>query len=216
MASVLSTKKLALNQKELLLNSGVGLVEYDAISIKFPDIQIKALDLENVIFTSKNAVKAIEGKKIEVKYCFCVGDKTSSFLRRKGYEVVEVAENSKELANILVKKYKHKEFHFFSGNKRRDELPEILKEHNIKFSETRVYETQLNPQKFDSEFDGILFFSPSAVQSFTAENKFKSSTAFCIGETTANEVGKHTNKIIIASRPAIENVIAKVVSNLKD
>lgn len=215
MATVLSTKKLALNQKELLLNSGIGLVEYDAISIKFIDFNILNENIQNAIFTSKNAIKAIEGKDIDITDCYCVGVKTSAFASEKGFKVIFSADNSRELALKIIKEHNQKEFRFFSGNKRRNELPELLKKNKIKLTETQVYETQLNPNKFESEFDGILFFSPSGVQSFTEQNQINT-TAFCIGETTASEAKKHTNKVILATKPAIENVIAKVVSNLKN
>jgi len=215
MPSVLSTKKLALNQKELLLNSGIGFVEYDAISNKFIDFDLRKEVVENAIFTSKNAVKAIAEKHLEIKNCFCVGDKTSAFLKEKGYLIVETAENAKDLAQKIIQDHNEKQFHFFCGNKRREELPHLLRENNIQLSETVVYETSLNFKKFESDFDGILFFSPSAVQSFTKENKINS-IAFCIGETTVNEVKKHSENVIIASKPSIENVIVKVVSNLKN
>ena len=215
MPTVLSTKKLALNQKELLLNSGIGLVEYDAISVKIVDFSLENKKIQNAIFTSKNAVKALEGRDIEIENCFCVGEKTSAYAKAKGLNILEKGDNAKELALKIVKDHTPKNFHFFCGNKRRDELPEILKENNIKFKETRVYETSLNPTKFESEFEGVLFFSPSGVKSFTELNQLKT-TAFCIGETTATEAKKYTDEVITASKPGIENVIAKVVSNLKN
>lgn len=214
MATVLSTKKLALNQKELLLNSRIGLVEYDSISIKFIDFTLEEGKIQNAIFTSKNALKAIEAKNIEIENCFCVGEKTSAYAKAFGLKISEKADNAKELALKIVKENSQKEFHFFSGNKRRDELPELLIENNIIYKETRVYETSLNPKQFESEFDGILFFSPSGVQSFIEKNQLKT-TAFCIGETTATEAKKHTSKVIIASKPSIENVIVQVVNYLK-
>lgn len=215
MATVLSTKKLALNQKELLLNSGIGLVEYDAISIEPIPFDIKNQEVENAIFTSKNALKALLTEKVKIRKCFCVGEKTSEFARSHGLIVIKSANNAKKLALAIIENHSNERFHFFSGNKRRDELPELLKENNIIYKETKVYKTELNPQKFDSEFDGILFFSPSGVQSFTLEN-ILNTTAFCIGETTANEASKHTDKVIVASKPSIENVIAKAVSKFKN
>ncbi len=215
MPTVLSTKKLALNQKELLLNSGIGLVEYDAISIKFIDFNLENKSIQNAIFTSKNAIKAVENKNIKIKDCFCVGEKTSAYAVGNGYKVIETAQKSEELALKIIQEHKEKEFHFFSGNIRRDELPELLKKNDIKYNETQVYKTELNKKKFYSEFDGILFYSPSGVQSFTRENKLNT-FAFCIGETTASEARKHTEKVITATKPAIENVIVKVVSELKN
>ncbi len=215
MPTVLSTKKLALNQKELLLNSSIGLVEYDAITIKFIDFKLEASKIRNAIFSSKNALKAIEGKNIEIENCFCVGDKTAAYAESNGLKISAKADNARELALKIVKEHPQKEFHFFSGNKRREELPEILRENNIIYNETRVYKTSLNPRKFESEFDGILFFSPSGVRSFTEKNPINT-TAFCIGVTTASEARKHTNNFVVAKQPTIENVIAKVVSKLKN
>lgn len=214
MPTVLSTKKLAPNQKELLLNSGISLVEYDAIKIKSIDFVLEEKRIKNAIFTSKNAVNAILKKDLKIEDSFCVGDKTAGLLEKNEYSVIEKAQNSAELGKALVENHPEKHFHFFCGNKRRDELPEILKAHNVNFSEIQVYETGLNPKKFESHFDGIMFFSPSGVKSFTKENKIKN-TAFCIGPSTAEEAAKHTDKILVASKPGIENVIAKVVAYFK-
>ena len=57
MKTVLSTKMLSPSQKELFLNSGLGLVEYDALKIEQLDVKIPFTH-SNYIFTSKNAVKA--------------------------------------------------------------------------------------------------------------------------------------------------------------
>ena len=54
MPTVLSTKKLALNQKELLLNSGIGFAEYDAINIEFLNFDLPKQTIQNAIFTSKD------------------------------------------------------------------------------------------------------------------------------------------------------------------
>ena len=215
MATVLSTKKLKLNQKNLLLNGGIGLVEYNAISIEFRDFSLDQELIENAIFTSKNAIKAIAEQDLKIKNCFCVGEKTATSAEKIGFKIIETADNAKELALKIVQNHSEKDFHFFSGNMRRNDLPEILTKNNISYNETMVYETALNIKKFESEFDGILFFSPSAVESFTTKNKLNS-IAFCIGNTTANEAKKYTDSIIVASKPAIENVIAKAVSELKN
>ncbi len=215
MPRVLSTKILAQNQKELLLNAGMSIVEYDAIKIKFPEFPLEENKIKNAIFSSKNAVKAIEKKALNIENCFCVGTKTSALLREKGFHVKETAENSEKLAQIIVEKYGDEKFIFFCGNNRRDELPEILKKNTVSLKEIEVYNSFQDPWKFESKFDGIMFFSPSAVKSFTRKNELDT-TAFCIGETTALEAKKHTDKIIVATSPGIENVIAKLVNYFKN
>jgi uroporphyrinogen-III synthase len=215
MASVLSTKKLSLSQKQLLLNSGKGLVEYDAIQIDFIDFKTDSGLIQNAIITSKNTVKAILKKDLKIKNCFCVGEKTASFLRRNNFNVTEIANYGVDLAQIIVEKYLDEQFTFFCGNERRDELPAILKKNNVNFDEIEVYKTKLKPKQFEREFDGILFFSPSGVKSFVSENKLNKSIAFCIGTTTASEAKKYTNNIVIANKPSIENVIVQAVKYFK-
>ncbi|MCR9182335.1 MAG: uroporphyrinogen-III synthase [Flavobacteriaceae bacterium] len=213
MPTVLSTKKLSESQRSLLLQAGVGLVEYDAIGIKLVDFEIKGI-IKNAIITSQNSVKALVDKKVQIENCFCVGEKTKALLVENGYRVKEMTNYGNELAEIIVEKFADQKFTFFCGNLRRDELPSILKENNVAFTEVDVYKTILKPKKLERKFKGILFFSPSAVESFIMENDLKNTTAFCIGTTTASEAEKHTNKINVATKPTIENVIVQVVKHL--
>ncbi len=213
MKRVLSTKKLSLSQKELLLNAGLGFVEYDAITIEFIPFQTGGL-IEHAIFTSKNAVKAVLAKNITVQKAYCVGSKTEAFLKENDITVLAVAENATKLAQQLVSEYKDTHFVFFCGSKRRSELPETLKKYQMVFREVHVYNTLLNPKSFETNFDGILFFSPSGVESFTLENDLKKSAAFCIGNTTAEAIKQYTDKYIIASKPTVENVIVQAVKHL--
>ncbi len=214
-ATILSTKKLTLAQKELLLNTGLGFVEYDAINIELLEIKIDH-ETQNAIFTSKNAVKAIQNSEFRIQNCFCVGSNTKKLLEENGQNVVEVAQNASDLAKTIIKKYKNGSFLFFCGNLRRNELPDLLKRNNVNVKEQIVYKTHINSKKFNRSFDGILFFSPSGVQSYVSENKMDKSIAFCIGSTTASEAKKYTNNIIIANKPTVENVIVQAVKYFKE
>jgi len=69
-------------------------------------------------------------------------------------------------------------------------------------------------QQFHSKFDGIMFYSPSGVQSHTTRNTINA-TAFCIGETTAAEAKKHTTHIVMPGTPGIENLIAAVAKTFR-
>lgn len=215
MPTLLSTKKLSTSQKQLLLNSGLGLVEYDAIKIEFIDFTPEDPTFENAIVTSKNSAKAILKYNLEIEKCFCVGLQTANSLRENGYHIAEIADYGADLAQKIAKNHQNENFTFFCGNKRRDELPAILTENNIRFSEIEVYRTTLNLKVFQQEFDGLLFFSPSAVKSYTAKNKMKDSIAFCIGKTTTSEAEKYTSKIITATKPSIENVVVQAVKYFK-
>lgn len=215
MPTVLSTKKLSKPQKQLLQNSGIDLVEYNSISIQFNDFDPGQEPIDNAIITSKNSANAIIYRKIQIKNCFCVGEKTASLLQKQQYKIQETADYGRDLAEVISEKYRDESFTFFCGNKRREELPSILIEKNVRFREVEVYKTEINRKQFDREFEGVLFLSPSGIQSFTSKNEIKNSIAFCIGETTASEAKKYTNNIIIATKPSIENVIVQVVKKFR-
>ena len=214
MPTVLSTKKLKENQRSLLLNAAISLVEYNAIKIEFVPFKVPS-NIENAIFTSQNAVKAIQDSRTKIQDCFCVGKKTKLLLQESGLNVIKMTEYASELADYLVKNHKNDSFHFFCGNIRSDEIPSKLKENNITFEEIEVYKTTLNPKKFERNFDAVLFFSPSGVRSFVSENKINTSEAICIGTTTATEAKKYTENVGIANATTVESVIAKAVKILK-
>ncbi len=209
-ARILSTKKLEDSQKELLLNADISFVETDFI--KPEPIEFNSPPhIKSAVFTSKNAVKAVLKKNIEIDNCFCVGDKTETLLKKNGLTVLEKAYQAKALAEKIIKNHADKDFIFFCGDKRREELPEFLKKYNIKLQEIEVYKTELNSKQIEGNFDGVMFFSPSAVQSFVLRNEFENMTAFCIGKTTQAEAKKYTNNIITANKASIENVIVQVI-----
>lgn len=212
--TILSTKKLKTNQRELLLNRGIGLVEKNFISIVPLAFDIEHIP-ENIIFTSKNAVKAVlqlpDLRELQQKRIFCVGEKTAAFLKQNGFKPFRIANYGSDLASVIVDEFNEEEFLFFCGKKRHYDLPKQLENAGVSFSEVEVYDTLPDQKKIDRIFDGVLFFSPSAVKSYCSVNSMNSSVAFCIGTTTATEAKKNTDNIIIASTPSIESVIVQVV-----
>jgi uroporphyrinogen-III synthase len=89
---------------------------------------------------------------------------------------------------------------FFCGNKRLDTIPKLLHEANIPLEEIQVYETKLTPYQLSDSFDGILFKSPSAVESFFSVNTLRAEIpCFAIGNTTAQALRSQVNNPIIIS-----------------
>lgn len=214
---LLSTKKLTLSQKELLLNAHFRLIEYDAIAIEYLKFNAPEV-IENAIFTSQNAVRSFienESAKSTILNCFCVGEKTKALLVKNCQKVMKMASNSKELGDFIIEMDKNEPFYYFCGSRRRDELPNLLKSSKIELFEVKTYKTTLKPRIFTQKPDGILFFSPSGVESFKQENSMQNAVAFCIGETTAEEAKKHTDRIVIANSPTVESVIAKAAKKLQ-
>ena len=211
---LLSTKKLTPSQENMILDAGLSVTSYDAITIEYINFEVEK-NIHNSIFSSQNAVRAVFDKIVNTHFslgsCFCVGQKTASLLIANGQKVIENAKNASDLAEIIVKSYKNESFVFYTGAGRRDELPDLLSEFNITCKEVITYSTVLTPQTFHQTFDGVLFFSPSGVSSYFKGNTLRNGVAFCIGATTATEAKKYTNRIEIANHSTIENVIQKVI-----
>ena len=214
--TVLSTKKLVTNQQELLLNAGLSYVDYNAIEIECIAFTLSR-KRDNIIITSQNGARSFLNKiKTDIdsiKNCFVVGNKTTTLLEKNDLKVTKTAQNGQELAHFIVKNYKNESFTYFCGKQRRDELPQILKNANITCEEVKVYKTHLNKQIFNRTFDGVLFYSPSAVQAYVANNNTET-IAFCIGETTAQTARTFFKKTVVSNATSIESTIAKAVKYL--
>jgi uroporphyrinogen-III synthase len=212
---ILSTKKLLPNQKQLLLDAAISVTEEDFIETKIKNFELSKV-YDNIIFTSQNAVQSIlqhpKCDELKTKSVFSVGMKTKDLLTENGFDVVAYTGYASDLAEIISLVYSSDSFTFFSGNLRRDVLPDTLKENGITFNEIEVYETNITSKKATSKLDGILFFSPSGVESYFKSNTIKEEMCFCIGETTAEALeNKKVKNIIIADKPSVENVIAEVI-----
>lgn len=214
---ILATKKLSASQKEHVLTGNCTLVEADFIEVTFNTLNDVSLST-NIIITSKNGVKSLLKNNLAnaatVKV-FCVGIKTKQLLEAEGFLVVHQAATGEELAQYIIQNYSDENFTYICGNIRRHELPDALRKNNINLEEVVAYKTMITPKKIAGVFDGILFFSPSQVESFALANSIGNSTAFCIGTTTANTAKQYTQNIVIANKPTIENTIIQAIKYYK-
>lgn len=214
---ILSTKKLLPQQRQYLLNAGFSVLQADFITVvptEFETANVK----QNLIFTSGNAVAAVAAKDISLlrgSRVFCVGEKTRATALRLGAEVIITTDYGEDLAKRIVQDYSAEAFTFFSGNLRRDVLPDMLQEKDISFNEVEVYKTELTPQRITAALNGILFFSPSGVESFLRENNVGEATCFCIGNTTAQALSGITERVVVANKPSVENVIIQCINYYK-
>lgn len=226
--NILSTKILSPAQKAILTDAQLIVQEYDAIRIELFDREIDS-SYKNIIFTSQNTVKAFlknmekrtsdseTGTFIPVSEikAYCVGEKTRAFLEHNGIPVLESTHYGAELAKILVDKYQNESFLFLCGDKRLAEIPSQFQRHGIRFREQVVYSNSPNIQHCNPNFDGILFFSPTGIESYMVKNRLEDRLSFCIGTTTAAEAKKYTDNIVVANKPTVESVLEKVVAYFK-
>jgi hydroxymethylbilane synthase len=212
--NIYSTKKLTDDQLQLFHNDVVA-NSNDAIKIslnRLPRSIIKN-EIENVVITSKNAVEALlhnfSSIEFQFKNIYCVGRRTRRMVQKRIGEVKHTEPNAKKLAEYLVEYLEGTEVTYFCSDLRLDHLPKILSEHRIKVNEIEAYQTKFDAEKVESALEGVMFYSPSTVESFMKQNK-ANGIAFCIGETTALAAKNYFKDVRIAKVPTVESVIELV------
>lgn len=158
---------------------------------------------DGLIFTSPRAVEAMaaampwlptENVLWHMKPIFAVGPKTASELRQIGFE--PTGEDS-GTASMLFEHIAASRFAqpllFLCGSRRRPDLPDSLRDADIKFDELCVYETHLRTDlKFDAlpAPEWVVFFSPSGVEAVLENGSLDLSSVriAAIGETTADSL----------------------------
>ncbi|QNM86976.1 hydroxymethylbilane synthase [Polaribacter pectinis] len=211
---VYSTKKLSEIQKKTL-PSAIGIEDSDFIKIRFNRIPAKVMKKthENVVITSQNGAEAILNSftkdEINFKNIFCVGRRTKKLIERRIGKVTHVAKNALKLAEYIAKETEIKEVSYFCSDLRLDVLPTYLQAHDIVVNEVEAYKTMLSPVKIADDVAGVLFYSPSGIESYLEENN-TDKVAFCIGETTAVEARKHFQNVQVANMPDVESVLELV------
>jgi len=211
--TILSTKKLTQSQKGHILNAGLAIVDIDFIETEELAFEFSS-KVENAIFTSQNGVRAVLSKNIEIENAYCVGKRVGRLIEEKGIRIQFVGRDAEELGQFIVEKESKKKYTYFCAKDRLDTLPSLLTVNNIKWNEIPVYKTRHIPKKYEQQFNGVLFFSPSGVESYFNVNSAPEHS-FCIGNTTAKTLKKYTNNYTVASQTTVENVLIKAIKHFK-
>jgi hydroxymethylbilane synthase len=211
---VFSTKSLAISQTKLFHKNIVS-ESSDFIKVRSNRIPSKAVKevLENVIITSKNGVEALldnfTKEELNFKHIYCVGRRTKKLIQQKIGAVNHAEKNAAKLAEYLSKEMEGDSVTYFCSDLRLDTLTRILTENKIKVNEVEAYKTMYSPEVVSKNIKGVLFFSPSAIESYLQKNT-ADKVAFCIGASTAKEAYKYFEKVEIAQIPTVESVIELV------
>lgn len=211
---VLSTKLLTWEQKSKLLHPSISLVEFPFIQINFIDFSWPSIIADIWIFTSSNAVEAvlnrISGYSQPLLKVWCVGENTKNKLQANNFEVEVHFNYANELNEYILENFENKKMIWFRGNITSGNLTRNFNS-RIHWTEVFVYENQPNSTAIQVPYDAILFFSPSAVESFLQNNSLHDQVCFCIGETTQKKLSeKVPNTVILPKTPTVENVLLEV------
>lgn len=209
--NILVTRELSDDQKSLARKLGLQVTVEPAIDIRFRNdwmtvnSSVKDAEFPVFVFTSQNGVRAfMEFVKAGLDIpknpiIYSVGNKTSELLKENGFfSLVPNEQNGAALARLILEDLQSERLFssvtilHFCGNRRRDELRQLLTEAEVDVKDIVVYKTVLNRMNLSSkEPEGILFYSPSAVQAFRQSGGFRnkpSAKLFAIGPTTAEEL----------------------------
>jgi len=199
-----------------------------------PLISIEGLNYENlnysdfkgIIFTSSNAIKFLDIKKIDKeKICFCVGDATEKKARSVGFQNVFAAEgNVDNLKELVLQNFNASEGRllYVSGEVVSSHLDEqLLSEgYNIK----RVINYRANPVKeYDENFieklkfkmpEIVYIYSPNSainflkvIKNYQLENLWMNTNLMCIGEKTSSILNEIKWKKIFLFSPGEEEFL---------
>ena len=192
--------------------------------ISYEDINF--FDYGGIIFTSANAIKFIDLKKIDKKImCFCVGNVTEKKARTVGFQNTISAEgNVSNLKELILQNYeiKDKPLLYISGETISVDLDEELKNEGYNVKRIINYRMMHN-QKFDENFvkelkinipDLVYVYSQNSASSLLnfikihqTENIWMNTNLMCIGEKTSSILNEIKWKKIFLFNPGEEEFL---------
>ena len=163
-------------------------------------------------FAADGAPSAEGGREWTI---FCIGAATRQLVSRHFGEgaIADTAESALALAQKIIERRGAGDIFFFCGDLRREELPTTLREAGFRVNELVVYRTKAIPSVVEGRYNGVVFFSPSAVESFFSMNGVKAETVlFAIGSTTAATIKKYcSNPVVVSGQPDAAVLIRQVI-----
>ena len=188
--------------------------------------EIKFSEYGGIIFTSANAVKLLDTKKIDKKtLCFCVGNVTEKKTRSLGFQnVISASGNVENLRELILQNFdkKNGKLIYFSGDIISTNLDQQLI--NEGYSVKRVINYRTNHiEKFDKKFvddlrlnipEIVYIYSQNSAQSFLSfvknhqfESLWMNTNLSCIGEKTSSILNEIKWKKIFLFNPGEEEFL---------
>ena len=188
--------------------------------------EINFFEYQGIIFTSANAVKFLDIKKIDKKkLCFCVGNVTEKKARSRGFQNVITAEgNVRNLKELILQNFNKKDgkLLYVSGEIVSIDLSQQLEKEGYKIKNIINYRADYNKnfdEKFISELklklpDIIYIYSENSASSFLNfiktyqfDSLFMDTNLMCIGEKTSAILNEIKWKKIFLFNPGEEEFL---------
>jgi len=202
--------------------SHLPLLKIDKVNYNESDLS----DQKGIIFTSANAVKFLDVKKIDKKLlCFCVGNATEKKARMSGFQNVISAEgNVKNLKELILQNFdkKYGKLIYVSGETISVNLDQQLLKEGYNIKRIINYGTSHN-ENFDSEFvkklkenmpDIVYVYSQNSASSFLKfirifqfDSLCMNTNLMCIGEKTSAILNEIKWKKIFLFNPGEEEFL---------
>lgn len=219
---LISTRMLNPFTKSFLFDNGIFISDFDflKIDVKYSNENVKILKTNNcpLVILSINAALALkdilnsENIKLKDFFCFAIDGITSNYLQENGAKILGKAKNSSEISKLIIKSNIPSVL-IITSNFRLETLKEELDKNKISNTYLELYSKEFNPKEVILQ-DGIVFFSPSQINSFFTKNTLNTTLpAFCIGATTAHHLKICGHENIIISESATEKDLANTILN---
>ncbi|WP_069130589.1 uroporphyrinogen-III synthase [Rhodohalobacter halophilus] len=227
---ILVTRDLSDDQITLAEEVGLKVVIEPAIDFEFrtdwSSVVATIDESANPIFafTSQNGVTGLK-KLLSRGYqlpkesvIYAVGGKTAEALSELGFTAIipelQYGEHlgRKIAEDVQAADIKDVTVIHFCGNRRREEMRQVLENSGVKVKDIVVYNTILNNMDINLDgVEGILFYSPSAVEAFRKSGGFRGKNLpelFAIGQTTGQELSIESGRNVhISPEPDTEQLL---------
>ena len=187
---------------------------------------IKFDDFKAIIFTSANAIKYLDTKKIDKDtLCFCVGSATEKKAKGVGFQNIFVADgNVANLKELIFQNFDSSQgkIVYVSGELLSSNLDQELISHGYQIKRIVNYRAKHN-QIFDEKFiiqlkldipDLVYIYSQNSALSFLSfiknnklENQWMNTNLMCIGEKTSSILNEIKWKKIFLFNPGEEEFL---------
>jgi len=189
-----------------------GALNYPVIKINFLSPSFSFEDIDYLIFTSKNGVRAVDRLTDEWKKypSFAIGKATAKEIKNLGGKVEFIAKSAygDEFAKEINEKYNNKNFLFFRAKKIISPINEIFKNYSNHLKEIIIYETTCNKsEKKLKKPCVVIFSSPSTVECFSKIETFEDIIPIAIGKKTKKALEKYAKNILMPDIPSITKCI---------